>query len=92
MDTYVPVFIIDGVKLIAKVNKSVFVHLIYRAKYLANLSTLRVIFVSSEGSVMPLVNGTSSKTRNAIIEIADISNKEVEMYLAQYVPKIWLRM
>ena len=49
-----PVLIIDGVHLVAKKNRYMFVDLVDRAKYLANARTLKIVLVSSEGIVMPL--------------------------------------
>lgn len=48
-----------------------------RAKYLANEDLLRIIFVSSEGHVMPLIESTSSVMRaSPVVEVVDIPDEE----------------
>jgi hypothetical protein len=49
---------IDGVDLLAKEYPLVFLDLVDRAKYYANEGTLRIVLVSSEGHVMPLLANT----------------------------------
>lgn len=74
--------VLDGVDLIAKADPKVFVYLIDCAKYLANLKHLRIVLVSSEGNVMPLIGITSSKTRiTSVCEIVDLPDKEVKEFL-----------
>ena len=54
-----------------------FVDLVDRAKYLANARTLKIVLVSSEGIVMPLIIATSSRSRLAdTVEVLDISDEE----------------
>ena len=73
--------------LIAKTDQQVFLSLIDRAKNLANTGVLRIIFVSSEGSVMPLVNRTSSLSRKApIVDVVDVSDKQAKEYLEHRMP------
>jgi archaellum biogenesis ATPase FlaH len=82
-----PVLVIDGVDLLAKRNKTMFIDLIDRAKYLANSRALRIILVSSEGSVMPLVMATSSRSRLAdTVEVVDISDDEALEFLSNSIP------
>ena len=79
---------IDGVDLLAKDYKQVFLKVVDRAKFLSNSRTLKVILVSSEGSVMPLIQKSSSRSRMAkIVEVVDIPNKEAIRYLSSTVPK-----
>ena len=74
--------------MLAKRNKYAFVDVIDRAKYLANSGMLRIVFVSSEGSVLPLVNTTSSSSRTApVLEFVDISDEQAEKYLGFSLPK-----
>ena len=48
---------------------------------------LRIVFVSSEGSVLPLVDKTSSRSRiSNFLEIVDISDEDAETYLCQSMP------
>ena len=83
-----PVLILDGVDLIAKLNPDAFIVLVDRAKFLANEGTLRVVLVSSEGSVMPLIAKTSSISRRApVVEVVDIADEEAEALLSAVVPK-----
>ena len=78
-----PVLVIDGIDLLAKRNKEMFVDLVDRAKYLANSSTLKIILVSSEGSVMPLVTATSSKSRLAdTVEVLDVSDEDAVKFFS----------
>ena len=82
-----PVLVLDGVDLIAKTDPGAFVELIDRAKYLANEGSLRIVLVGTEGSVMPLINKSSSGSRKEQIEIVDITDKEAETFLSAVVPK-----
>ena len=83
-----PVLVLDGVDLIAKSNPDAFVMLIDRAKFLANEGSLRIVLVSSEGTVMPLLAKTSSSSRKGrVIEIVDITDREAETFLSAVVPK-----
>ena len=78
-----PCFVIDGADLLAKEDKDMFVNLVNRAKYLANMDILRLVFVSSEGNVIPLIESTSANTRGApVIEVVDISDEEGERMLS----------
>ena len=82
------VLVIDGIDLLAKDNKQVFLKIVDRAKFLSNSRTLKVILVSSEGSVMPLIQKSPSRSRMAkIVEVVDIPNKEAIRYLSSTVPK-----
>ena len=86
----IPTFVIDGVDLIAKKDSHMFIDLVDRAKHLANSCTLQVVFVSSEGHVLPLLDKTFSTTRKApMIEILDITNGEAENLLSKVMPKPW---
>ena len=77
-----PCLVIDGVDLVAKSNPEVFVHLVNRAKYMGNEGLLRVIFVSSEGSVVPLITSTSSRSRAApVVEVADLPEETAKEFL-----------
>lgn len=82
-----PCLVIDGVDLVAKSCPQMFVHLVDRAKYMANAGLLRIIFVSSEGSVMPLIGCTSSRSRAApVIEVADLPEKRAKEFLRTKMP------
>ncbi|XP_019852082.1 PREDICTED: uncharacterized protein LOC109581991 [Amphimedon queenslandica] len=76
-----PCLFIDAVDLLAKDNHAAFVKLVEIAKKLANDGNLRIIFGCSEGHVMPLVHGTSSKTRVHVMEVLDIPEEKAVDYL-----------
>ena len=82
-----PGLVIDGVDLIAKSSGDLFLTLIDRAKYLVNLGMLRIVFVSSEGSVLPLVDKTSRSRISNFLEIVDISGEDAKTYLCQNMPE-----
>lgn len=72
----VPVLFIDGADLLAKHNVVLFSRLITQAKIMANSSTLSIVFVSSEGSIMPLLKNSSGMNRSTkIFEVDDISER-----------------
>ena len=63
--------------------------LVDRAKYLTNAKLLQVTFVSSEGSVMPLISGTSSKSRaSPVVEIVDVSEEQATDYSRKIMPDV----
>ena len=81
----VPCLFIDGADLLAKKFPSRFHELVAKAKIYANKGILRIIFVSSEGHIMPLFQSTSSYSRAAVIvEILDIDEEEGKKYLVKY--------
>lgn len=59
----VPVLFLDGVDLLAKHNKELCCRLITHAKVMANKGTLRTVLVSSEGTIMPLLEILSAMNR-----------------------------
>ena len=82
-----PVLVIDGIDLLAKKYRGV-LDVVDRAKFLSNTRTVKVILVSSEGSVMPLIQKSSSRSTMAkIVEVVDIPNKGAVHYLSSTVPK-----
>lgn len=84
---YCPCFFIDGVDLLAKTNHEAFVHLVDRAKYFCNSNMMRIILVSSEGSVLPLLEKTSSASRNtSIVEVLDVADEDAEKFLKTELP------
>ncbi len=79
-----PCFVIDGVDLVAKAEPEVFQAIVDRAKYWANLGALKIVLVSSEGHVMPLIEGTSASNRSArIVEVLDIDDSKAVDYLVK---------
>ena len=80
----IPCLFIDGADLLAKKFPSQFSELITKAKIYANEGILRIVFVSSEGHIMPLFHSTSSYSRSAeIMEILDIDEEEGKKYLVK---------
>ena len=78
----VPVLFIDGTDLIAKHNERLFSSLITHAKVMANMNTLCIVFVSSEGSIMPLLKSASGVNRaTKIVEVDDIPDENAIEYL-----------
>ena len=72
----VPVLFLDGADLFAKWDEAVFARLLIHAKVLANNlannNILSIVFVSSEGSVLPLLKDSSGNNCfNKIAEILD---------------------
>ena len=77
-----PVMFIDGCDALAKDNPKGFERLVYLAKVLINDKTLRVVFVSSEGSIIPEIQKSSAINRcSAIQEIGDITDEEALNYV-----------
>lgn len=77
-----PCVFIDGVNLLASENEKVFLQLVSYAKEFANNRLVHIVMVSSEGSVMPILNKTSAMNRSAcLIEVNDIPYSEALMYL-----------
>ena len=84
---YPPTFVIDGADLIAKHDPKAFIALVDRAKFLANVGILQIVFVSSEGIVIPLLLRTSSSTREApVVEVLDISEEDAVDFLKKEMP------
>lgn len=80
-----PRLVIDGADILDPTVA--FVSLVDQAKSLSNSDLLKVIFVSSEGIVIPLLEFTSSKTRAATtVEIVDIMDKDAVLLLSKVMP------
>ena len=58
-----PVLFIDGINVLAKKDKELVTSLLTHAKYLANQDLLKVVLISSEGSVMPIIRRFSGANR-----------------------------
>ena len=59
-----PTLFLDGMDILAKQNADLFKQLVYEAKVLANADILTVVFVSSEGLILPLVQKMSEVKNN----------------------------
>ena len=56
--------------------------LVYEAKVLANAEILTVVFVSSEGSILPVVQRLSEVSRSSkVLEVADIEDNDAVNFL-----------
>ena len=70
-----PTLFIDGSDLICKFERELFNRLLQQAKELANAEILTIIFVSSEGSIVPMLQQSSMSSRSAkVFEVMDISD------------------
>ena len=79
---YVPCLFIDGIDLLAKHNRPAFISLVENAKVFANRGDLRIVFVSSEGEIVPLMKTTSSSSRSmTVVEVLDVSDDDAKDYL-----------
>ena len=77
-----PTLFLDGMDILAKWNAYLFKQLVYEAKVLANADILTVVFVSSEGLILPLVQKMSEVSRcSRIIDVGDISDEKAINYL-----------
>ena len=77
-----PVMFIDGCDALAKGNATGFERLVYLAKVLINDKTLRVVFISSEGSIIPEIQKSSAINRcSTIQEIGDMTDEEALEYV-----------
>ena len=77
-----PVMFIDGCDALAKDNPKGFERLVYLPKVPINDKILRVVFVSSEGAIIPEIKKSSAINRClAIQEIEDITVEEALNYL-----------
>jgi hypothetical protein len=75
---------IDGIDLLAKEHPQVFVGLVDLAKYYASRGSLLLVFVSSEGHIVPLMDTISSSTRKGkVIEILDMNETVSGLYLTR---------
>ena len=81
---FMPTFFIDGIDLVAKSDKNVFRKIVNEAKRLANAGSLRIVLVSSEGTIMPLLHNNSSYSRAKTIEILDIDKEKTVQYMVDY--------
>ena len=78
----VPVLFLDGADVLAKHDPPLFNRLLVHTKVLANAKDLSIIFVSSEGLVLSLLEDSSKANRALkVLEILDISEGEAVDYL-----------
>ena len=78
----IPTLFIDSADVLAKRKEDLFVQLVYEAKVLANAEILTVVFVSSEGSILPVVQRLSEVSRSSkVLEVADIEDSDAVNFL-----------
>ena len=78
----IPTLFIDGADILAKRKEDLFVQLVYEAKVLANAEILTIVFVSSEGSILPVVQRLSEVSRSSkVLEVGDIEDKDAVNFL-----------
>ena len=77
----VPVLFLDGVDLLAKHDKELCCCLITHAKVMANERTLRIVLVSSEGNIMPLLEVLSAMNKALMYEIGNVCDENALQHL-----------
>ena len=77
----IPVIFIDGVDILAKYNEQLCEVLVTLAKILANNNKVRLVLISSEGTIMPLLGRWSAMNRALIYEVGDLSREDATTYL-----------
>ena len=79
-----PTLFIDGVDLLAKAEEETFSHLLMQAKRLANDGIATVVLVSSEGTVVPVIQEFSGSSRSTrLFEIGDVPDDLAEEHLVK---------
>lgn len=73
----------QGVDLLTKANKKVCDCLITLAKIMANSNEMKIILVSSEGAIMPMLEGLSAANWAIVYEIGDVSDEKACVYLVR---------
>ena len=73
----IPVLFLDDVDVLAKHDPSLFTTLITLAKVLANKNELKIVLISSEGTVMSLLEDLSATNRAIIYEVGDVEDEGV---------------
>lgn len=82
------VLVINGVELLANDSPMFLMSLQKFAKACADCSTLRVVFVTSEGNTLPLLSLSSAWSRSLVLEVGDIRDDQAVDYLVRRgVPK-----
>ena len=70
---------IDGVDILAKHDEK----LCEAAKILANGNILKLVLVSSEGTIMPYLGKLSAVNRAEIYEVGDVTKEDAIAYILQ---------
>lgn len=81
----IPFLFIDGIDVLANKDEELVTCLLSHAKYMSNHDILKVVLISSEGSIMPLVKKFSGINRAPkIFEIVDIEESLAIDYLKDH--------
>ena len=76
---HIPVLFIDGVDILAKQDKMLYLNLVDWAKKCANEDSLRIVFVCSDSHVLVLDQQSFKSRLDTLIEIGDVGkNKAIE--------------
>ena len=66
----------------SRVHNKIFVKLVQLAKVYSNANILQIVFISSEGDIIPLINKTlASSKAMTTLEILAITNDKGKTYL-----------
>ena len=77
-----PTLFIDRIDLLAKTEEETFSHLLMQAKRLANDSVATIVLISSEGTVVPIIQAFSGSSRSTrMFEIGDVEGDLAEEHL-----------
>lgn len=78
----IPTLFIDGADVLAKYQEDLFKHVIHHAKVFANVEFLTIVFVSSKGSILPVVQNLLEISRSTkLFELTNIQDDEAVNYL-----------
>ena len=72
----IPVLFIDGVDILAKQNKELYINLVDWGKKLANEDSLRIVLVCSDSHVLALDQQSFKSRLDTLIEIDDVSEQQ----------------
>jgi len=76
---------IDGGDALAKFEQELFIHTLQQAKDLANAEVLTVVFVSSEGSILPVVQRSSTFSQSVkLFKVTDVQDDIATTYLVKW--------
>ena len=79
---HLPSLFIDGIDIVAKFDDTLFTKLVVLAKKYSNENQLQIVFVSSEGHIIPLMQKTSSSSRAmSIVEVMDVCDDQAKDFL-----------
>ena len=76
----VPVLFVDGVDILTKRDAKLCHTLLTRVKILANGNKLKVVLVSSEGTIISLLKKLSAANRARVYEISDMEEQQATRY------------